>query len=347
MDDRLQREPDPGSSRTPDSPSDLELLDTYSRTVIGSAERVTPSVVGIEMTRRVRPLQEDGAGAPSELRGGGSGFLFTPDGYVLTNSHVVHRAEQIQVTLMDGRQMPAQRIGTDPETDLAVIRVRADGLVPATLGTSRSLRVGQLVVAVGSPYGFQGTVTAGVVSALGRSLRSPAGILIHDVIQTDTALNPGNSGGPLVNTRGEVVGVNLAAITPAQGLCFAVPIDTAHFVAGWLIKEGRITRAYLGIGGQTVPLWRRLVRYHHLDAESGVRVASLDSDGPAAKAGVREGDVILAFDGRPVSGTDDLYRELADRPVGPAATLTVLRNLEILRLEVTPGPARARDEETN
>jgi len=271
-----------------------------------------------------------------ELRGSGSGFVFTPDGFILTNSHVVHRASRLGVTLPDGRSFEAHLIGEDPDTDLAVIRVNADGLVPATLGDSKSIRVGQLVVAIGNPYGFQCTVTAGVVSALGRSLRSHSGRLIDDVVQTDAALNPGNSGGPLVTSRGEVIGVNTAVILPAQGLCFAIAINTAKHVAGLLIRNGKIRRGHIGVAGQNVTLQRRLVHQHSLAVTSGILVISLEPKGPAHRAGLREGDVIVAYGSHPVASIDELHRLLTEEQVGTKIELTLLRSGEKLTLEVVP-----------
>ena len=271
-----------------------------------------------------------------ELRGSGSGFVFTPDGFILTNSHVVHRASRLGVTLPDGRSFEAHLIGEDPDTDLAVIRVTADGLVPATLGDSKSIRVGQLVVAIGNPYGFQCTVTAGVVSALGRSLRSHSGRLIDDVVQTDAALNPGNSGGPLVTSRGEVIGVNTAVILPAQGLCFAIAINTAKHVAGLLIRNGKIRRGHIGVAGQNVTLQRRLVHQHSLAVTSGILVISLEPNGPAHRAGLREGDVIVAYGSHPVASIDELHRLLTEEQVGTKIGLTFLRSGEKLTLEVVP-----------
>src|ERR671927_492274 len=256
-----------------------DLLDAYSRAVIEAAEKVSPSVVYIQVTGRHEGRQR--RRGPDEATGSGSGFIFTPDGFILTNSHVVHDSSKIDVTLMDGRKFQAQLIGDDPDTDLAVIRITAPNLVPAELGDSQSIRVGQLVIAIGNPYGFQYSVTAGVVSALGRSLRAQSGRLMDGVIQTDAALNPGNSGGPLVNSRGEVIGVNTATILPAQGICFAIAVNTAKFVAAQLIKEGRVRRSYIGVGGQAVPLHRRVVRFHNLPVETGVLIVSVEEKSPA------------------------------------------------------------------
>src|SRR6267154_772197 len=275
---QVSPEPNPAVSTSPPS-SDEGVLDAYSKAVVHAAEQVGSSVVNIEVRKK-----------NGDRQGSGSGFIITPDGFVLTNSHVVHGADKIEVSLADGRRPDAHLVGDDPDTDLAVIRVFAPQLKPVRLGESKNIRVGQLAIANGNPYGFQCTVTAGVVSALGRSFRANTGRLMDDILQTDAALNPGNSGGPLVNSRGEVVGVNTAVILPAQGLCFAIGAGTAKYVAGWLIKEGRIRRSHIGVGGQNVPLHRRLVRHYHLTAPSGVLVISVAPGSPAALTGLREGD---------------------------------------------------------
>jgi S1-C subfamily serine protease len=313
---------------------DLEALDAYSRAVIEGAARISPSVVHIEVAEKVtkrRPM-----GFPDERHSSGSGFVFTPDGFILTNSHVVRGAKRIEVSLPDGRHFTADPIGDDPDTDLAVIRVSESGLPVASLGESGSLRVGQLVIAIGNPFGFHYTVTAGVVSALGRSLRSQSGRLIDNVIQTDAALNPGNSGGPLVTSQGEVIGVNTAIILPAQGLCFAIPIDTAKYVVPRLIRDGRIRRGYLGIGGQNVPLPPHAVHVFGLKAEGGVLVISVETAGPAEKAGLQERDVIVELDGSPIATIDDLHKHLTDERIGVPTHLTVIRRSEKLTVRVVP-----------
>jgi S1-C subfamily serine protease len=266
----------------------------------------------------------------------------TPDGFILTNSHVVHRADHIDVTLSDGRRHPARLVGDDPDTDLAVIRVDAAHLTAAQLGDSNAIRVGQLVVAVGNPYGFQCTVTAGVVSAMGRSLRSNSGRLIDDVIQTDAALNPGNSGGPLVNSRGEVIGVNTAIILPAQGICFAIAVNTAKFVAARLIRDGRIRRSYLGVGGQNVAIPRWLARQLNLATASGVLVLSVEKDSPAQQAGLVEGDVIIAMDGAAIKGVDDLHAHLTDQKIGAPGELTIVRRSAKIIVPVVPAESGLR-----
>ena len=321
----------------PDAPGESVLLDAYSNAVISASEKISPSVVKIDVAQAGRSR----SGEPHERQGGGSGFVFTPDGLILTNSHVVHGATRIQASFSDGHRFPAHTIGDDPATDLAVIRIDAPQIVAAPLGDSQKLRVGQLAIAIGNPYGFQYTVTAGVVSALGRSLRSYSGRLIDDVIQTDASLNPGNSGGPLVSSDGRVVGVNTATIMGAQGLCFAIGSNTAKFVAGRLLRDGRIRRAYIGVEAQTAPLHRRLVRFYDLPQESGVIVSAVTPGSPAQRAGLREGDVIVALDGKAVAGVDDLHRLLTDAHVGVSSSLTVLRWTQKLELQVVPQEARS------
>ena len=319
---------------------DVELLDAYSQAVVSVAESVSPSVVNIEVHNRTNSNAETNArrrgGGERDNRGSGSGFVFTPDGFILTNSHVVHNAAKIEATLADGRRLNAVMVGDDPETDLAVIRINGANLVPAQLGDSQTIRPGQLVVAIGNPYGFQCTVTAGVVSALGRSLRSRSGRLIDDIIQTDAALNPGNSGGPLVNSLGKVIGVNTAMILPAQGICFAIAVNTAKYVAGQLIKEGRVRRSHIGVAGQNVPLPRRVVRFHQLPIETGILVVSIEPGSPAQKSQMLEGDMIVGCAGQPVAGIDDLHRLLTEERVGVSTPLVVIRRTEKITFNVTP-----------
>jgi S1-C subfamily serine protease len=315
---------------------DSELLDAYSRAVTDVVKQVGPSVVNIEVFG-VDPRDPQ---QRMRRRGAGSGFVFTPDGFVLTNSHVVHGARKIEITLNNGDRFDAQLIGDDPDTDLAVIRTDAPNLVPAAFGDSASLQVGQLVIAIGNPLGFQATVTAGVVSATGRSFRSATGRLIDELIQTDAALNPGNSGGPLVDSRGRVIGVNTAVIMGTQGLCFAIPANTAKYVAAMLIKHGKITRAFIGVAGQNVPLHRKLVRHYDLLQERGILVAGVEPASPASRAGLEEGDVVIRFDDHPVETIDDLHRLLTDTAIGKDALLTVLRRTERLELRIRPEESR-------
>src|SRR3989449_3630162 len=322
--------------------TDDDVMDAYSRAVITAAEKVSPSVVYIEVEQRVSNRRPNIPRMPQETRGSGSGFIFTPDGFILTNSHVVHGAKKIEVTLADGHKHQADLIGDDPDTDLAVIRINAPNLVPAQLGEAQRIRVGQLVIAIGNPYGFQYSVTAGVVSALGRSLRAQSGRLMDAVIQTDAALNPGNSGGPLVNARGEVIGVNTAMILPAQGISFATSIDTAKFVASRLMRDGKVSRSYIGLAGQNVPLPRRIVRYYNLAVESGILIVSFEPNSPARDAGVREGDIIIGFDEHPTAGIDDLHKLLTEDRIGDKSSLLIIRNTDQLRIEVIPQDSQNR-----
>ena len=276
-------------------------------------------------------------GPRGPVGGSGSGFLFTPDGLILTNSHVVHGSTTLEVTVQDGRHLSASLVGDDPDTDLAVIRVLGTDFPIASFGNSSALQPGQLAVAVGNPFGFQASVTAGVVSALGRSLRSRSGRLMDDIIQTDAALNPGNSGGPLGNARGEVVGVNTAVILPAQGLCFAIPANTAHWVASRLIQHGRIRRSWLGVGGQSAKLHRRVVLEHQLAAPGGFLVLSIEPNSPARLAGLEEGDIVIALDSHTITGVDDLHRLLTEHAIGEPGRLTLLRRGRRMEIEVVPG----------
>jgi S1-C subfamily serine protease len=303
---------------------DAVLLDAYSSAVVHAVEMVGPAVVKI-----------DSAG------GGGSGVLFTPDGLILTNSHVVENPGPLTVVMTDGRSLGADLIGQDADTDLAVIRVDGSAMPFATLGDSRAVRVGQIAIAIGNPYGFHHSVTAGVVSALGRSLRARSGRMMDDIIQTDAALNPGNSGGPLVTTRGEVIGVNTATILPAQGLCFAIASNTARFVAARLIRDGRIRRSYIGLAGQTVPIPRAVARENQLAVRSGVFVVSVEANSPAAAAGVKDGDVLLAFAGTPVTGVDDLHRLLTEERIGEPTAITFLRAARQRKMTVVPRESKS------
>jgi S1-C subfamily serine protease len=325
-------EPGLPASESSGAAEDIALLDAYSRAVIGAVDRVGPAVLHLQIT-----------GANDRANGAGSGVVFTPDAYVLTNSHVVSGSRKIQATFPDGRSLSANLVGDDPDTDLAVLRLDGEAPVFAQFGDSRRLRVGQLVVAIGNPFGFQCTVTAGVVSALGRSLRTRSGRLIDSVIQTDAALNPGNSGGPLVTAAGEVVGINTAIIGMAQGICFSISAATVEFVASRLIREGRVRRCYIGVAGQNAPLSRRVVRFHELTREIGVRIQSTAPDGAARAAGLLSGDVIVAVDGIPVGDVDELHRLMTEDRVGKPVAITVLRLSQKLDVAVTPreSPPRA------
>jgi S1-C subfamily serine protease len=326
---------------------DGSALDAYSQSVTSAVEHISPSVVHIEVHQAFAETSvgRSRSGEPRERQGGGSGFIFTPDGLILTNSHVVHEASRIAITTTDGRRMRASLIGEDAGNDLAVIRIdephfEEPHLEAAELGDSQKLRVGQIAIAIGAPYGFQSTVTAGVVSALGRSLRSYAGRLIDDVIQTDASLNPGNSGGPLIDSAGRVIGVNTATILPAQGICFAIGINTAKFVASRLLRDGRIRRSYIGVSAQTVPIHRRIVRFYDLPNETGAMVLSVEDNSPAKRTGLREGDIIVALESKRVAGVDDLQRLLTDVRVGVSSAVTVLRYTDKLELTILPEEAK-------
>lgn len=330
--------PQPSPARGPvgKEASDAELLDAYSRAVIDVVETVGPSVVSISVGERR-------AEAEFEQTGAGSGFVITPDGYIITNSHVVSPAREIRSAFIDGQKLAATIIGRDPSTDLAVLRVDGANLPYASVGDSSSLRVGQLVIAMGNPFGFQSTVSTGVVSALGRALRSQDGRLIENIIQHTAPLNPGNSGGPLLDSRGRVVGINTAIIAQAQGIGFAIPAETAKSVVPQLLAKGRVERSYLGIIGFRRLLGRRLVRFHSLSKDYGVEIVSLEPDSPAKKAGLRTGDIIVSVNGRAVTSPDDLFRFLSEWPVGSKVTMTVLRWKGKLEIEVIPAAAETRE----
>lgn len=315
------------------SQGDEDLLDAYSRAVVTASELVSPSVVKIEVKSKATGRRRT---PNDEMGGSGSGFVFTPDGFILTNSHVVTGADSIHVVLKEGSRYEASLVGDDPDTDLAVVRINAPGLKAIPLGTSNNLRVGQVAIAIGNPYGFQTTVTTGVISALGRRLRAKSGRLIDDVVQTDAALNPGNSGGPLVDSAGRVIGVNTATIMPAQGLCFAIAIDTAKFVASRLIRDGRIRRSYIGMAGQNVPILRKVTHHYGLQNRNGILVVSTDEKGPARRAGLVEGDVIFSFAGEKVEGIDELHRLLTEEIMGIETKIGVIRHADKLELGIIP-----------
>lgn len=313
------------------APSDATLLDAYSAAVSGVVDRAAAAVIHLEVT------------TAENQHGSGSGFFISPDGYALTNSHVVHGARHLTAALADGRRLPADLIGDDPDTDLAVVRVGTSDAPHLRFADSDRLRPGQIAVAIGSPMGFQQTVTAGIVSSVGRSLRAQSGRLIENIVQTDAALNPGNSGGPLVDTRGEVIGVNTAIIRPAQGICFAIASNIARWVTGWLIKDGRVRRSFIGVGGQNAPLLRKLVHAYRLPSDTGVLVAHVDVTGPAARAGLREGDIVIEFAGSPTPRIEALHRLLTADRIAQPTTLRALRGVDLLALTVSPAEMPARE----
>ncbi len=310
--------------------SDVELLDAYSRAVVTVVEAIGRAVVSISR----------GTDSRDSEGGAGSGTVITPDGYILTNDHVIHGAKHLTATFSDGTSLAAEPVGTDPATDLAVMRANSSLLPYATLGDSSLLRAGQLIIAIGNPFGFQSTVSTGVVSALGRALRSREGRLIENIIQHTAPLNPGNSGGPLVDSRGRVVGVNTAIIVMAQGIGFSIPSDTAKWVVSQILTHGRVRRGFLGIAGQQRPLDRRLARFHHLANEHVVEVVSVNKEGPAAQAGVREGDLIVQINGQAVTSVDDIHRFLAEWPIGESLTLAIIRGRDLRELLVVPAEAK-------
>lgn len=310
---------------------DGELLDAYSKTVAGVAERARDSVVNIRVQHGAAAGQTD---RPNE--GTGSGFIITPDGYIVTNSHVVHGAKELQVTLANGETYSAWLIGDDPDSDLAVIRIDAPDLQHIQFADSNQLRVGQIAIAIGSPLGFQQTVTAGVVSALGRTMRSRSGRMIENIVQTDAALNPGNSGGPLVNSRGEVIGVNTAMIPSAQGICFAIASNTAEFIAAWLIKDGKIRRAWLGIHGQNGSIHPRIARHLGLKQNQGVLILNVEAGSPAARAGLRAGDIAIRFNERPLTSIDELQHQLTGSEINRKSTVEIIRHTFRQELSITP-----------
>jgi S1-C subfamily serine protease len=316
---------------------DAELLDAYSQTVTRVAKRVGPATAKVDVRRSLGgPSASDPRGDGGHGSGSGSGFLFTPDGLIVTNCHVIHGARRIEVTLPGKEPQSARVVGEDPHTDLAVLSISGHGLPFAQFGSSRTLEVGSIAVAIGNPFGFAWSVTAGVVSALGRSLRTESGRLVDDVVQTDAALNPGNSGGPLVGSDGRVIGVNTAIFLRSQGICFAIAVDTAQAVALELLRNGRVRRGYLGIGAQTAPIATRLSRHHGLAQSTGAFVTLVETGGPAASAGVRDGDIIVEVGGRSIGGVDDLHRVLTEEADGRTVEAKVLRGASLLRINLRP-----------
>jgi len=331
---RVRSDPSSLNSSVETRPTDAEILDAYSQTVIMAVERIGPAVVSVGLAMRA-PEQLKRRGV-SEIKGVGSGVIITPDGYVLTNSHVVQSAERIELRLQDGRDFSARIVGNDPHSDLAVLSILESGLPTAELGDSSQLRVGQLVVAIGNPLGFQTTVTAGVISALGRTLRAQTGRVIENVIQTDAALNPGNSGGPLVDSRGRVIGINTAIIAGSQGICFSIPINTAKWVASQLIHEGRVKRSYLGVSGQTITLDRRLIVRYRIKSHTAVLVTEVQPDSAAANAMIKPGDIIIQLGNISIASTDDLQLSLARHPIGVPLAIDIIRNRERSTLKAYP-----------
>ncbi|GAB3271561.1 trypsin-like peptidase domain-containing protein [Larkinella harenae] len=326
----------PGVQENQDAP----LLDAYSNTVVNVAKKVSPSIVQIKVSGRQKEGQQPLRGRSQPDGGTGSGFIISSDGYIITNNHVVAGAQKIDVALPDGRDFEATLIGRDPATDIAVIKIYGEGLKAIRFADSKQVQVGQIAIAVGNPYGFQYSVTAGVVSALGRTLRSESGRLIDDVIQTDASLNPGNSGGPLVNSQGDVIGVNTAVILPAQGICFAVSSNLTAMVAGKLIMQGRVRRGYLGIAGQLINLTERIKQYNHLNAKTGVIVVSTEADGVSYNSEIQQGDIIVEFNSQVITSVDDLHKVLTEETIGQRTPMTVLRGNLRHEIVVIPGEVK-------
>ena len=314
---------------------DAPLLDAYSNTVVNVAKKVSKAVVQIK-ARKKQTRYNGRRRRPRGAFGSGSGFIISSDGFVVTNSHVVSGADKIEVVLSDGRQESARLIGDDPATDIAVLQIDAENLHPIKFANSDQLQVGQMAIAIGNPFGFQYSLTAGVVSALGRTLRSESGRLIDDVIQTDAALNPGNSGGPLVNSQGEVIGVNTAVIQRAQGICFAVASSLAEYVVSKLILNGKVRRAYIGIQGQMIRINQRTRNYHNLENKSAVVIAGIEPDGPSYNSELQQGDVIVAFNNEMINSIDDLHKLLDENAIGNEGEITVFRNKRKINVKVIP-----------
>lgn len=319
-----------------DKRADADLLDAYSRAVVSVVEKVSPSVVGIHAGNKNSTIEPEEAAV-------GSGVLFTPDGYILTNDHVIHGAGQLRIILTDGSSISAEKIGSDPATDLAVIRADASQLPFSALGDSSRLVPGQLVIAIGNPLGYQSTVSTGVISALGRTLRSRDGRLIESIIQHTAPLNPGNSGGPVVDSTGSVAGINTAIIFMAQGIGFAIPANTAQWVVSQLLTHGRVRRGFLGIAARTRPVNRRTARFYGKKKESAIEVLSVERNGPAAKSGLHMGDYIIAINGREASTIDDLHRFLSEGLIGETLTLTIIRRTEMIEIPIIPIEAENRE----
>ena len=307
-------------------------MDAFSKMVIESVDKVKNAVVKIDVYKNVK-----GKLGPA---GSGSGFIFSSDGLIFTNSHVVHGAEKIMISLLNENEIEGILIGEDPDTDIAILKIYSDGYSVAKLGDASQLQIGQFVIAIGNPFGYQHTVTAGVVSALGRTLRTQSGHLVDNVIQSDAALNPGNSGGPMINTEAEVVGVNTAMINGAQGLSFSVDINTAKEIASQLIRDGKVFKGYLGLALQEVPINQKVLRHYHLPNRKGLFVVSIEKESPASRSQVLDGDIIVSFNGKPVNSLHELFKELTHKDIIKDVDITVLRHAEVLNFTIFPSPGR-------